>query len=183
MARHVHAEGSAQSLRWVPWIDTLGVWLSAVCIVHCALTPLVLLALPLLATHEFDLLARFGLVTVGVVGVGVGTWLHRNRAALPLLGLALALFGALGAYELTTGMHPPAAADFGGGLLASFALMGAHALNTRACRDSDHDCPPGRWFAAGLWSTERRVFDRGFLLALAFAGGLHAAALGFAVLP
>jgi hypothetical protein len=181
LSHHSHTETPARSLRWVPWVDALGIWLSAICIVHCALTPLVLLVLPLLGSHDFDLFARFGLATVGVVGVGIGTWLHNNKSALPLLVLALALFGTLGGFELVSGDHPPAALEFGVGLLASFALMGAHALNTRACRESDHDCPPGRWFADGLWPTARRGFDRGFWVALAFAGGLHAAAIGFAM--
>jgi hypothetical protein len=181
LSRHSHTEAPTLPLRWVPWVDTLGIWLSAICIVHCALTPLILLALPLLASHEFDVFARSGLALVGVSGVGIGTWLHKNKSALPLLALAVALFLSLGAFEVLLGHHPAPAVEFGVGLVASFALMGAHALNTRACRDSDHDCAPGRWFADGFWSTERPTLDRGFLIALAFAGGLHAAVLGFAM--
>jgi hypothetical protein len=142
-----------------------------------------LLALPLLGSHEFDVWVRSLLAALGVSGVGLGTVLHKNRNALLPLGLALVLFTTLALLEVLTGQHPPLAVDYGLGVVGSFALMTAHALNTRACRESSHDCAPGRWFADGLWPTQRPRVDQGFLVALAFAGGLHAILIGFAVQP
>lgn len=144
MASHVHShpsplDGAQQtsSNRWVRFIDTLGIWLSALCVVHCALTPVLIVALPVIASHEFDLLARSVLAGIGVLGVGLGTWMHRNLRAIPLLLAALVLFAGLGLFELVTGQHPDGRWELGLGIVASFALMGAHTLNTRACRDSD----------------------------------------------
>jgi hypothetical protein len=155
--------------------------LSALCMVHCALTPLLILAWPLVGSHDFDAVTRLALAGLGLSGVGLGTWLHRNHKAVAPLCVALVSFVSLAVYEAITGHHPAFAFEFGLGLLGSFALMGAHALNTRACRESDHDCAPGRWFADSLWACRRPRLDRGFMIAVAFAGGLHAALFGIAL--
>jgi hypothetical protein len=181
----LHAHPSIRSaqtskLPWLRLVDGAGIWLSFLCLVHCAATPVLVLALPLLAGHEFDLGVRSLLAALGVCGVGIGALVHRNWGALLPLALALSTFGALAAIELVTGQHPPRALDFGLGGFASFALMTAHALNTRACSESDHDCAPGRWFADGVWPTRRSGLDRSFLVALAFAGALHATLIGLA---
>jgi hypothetical protein len=174
---HVHP---GERLRWLRVVDTLGIWLSAACVVHCAATPLLIALLPLVSTHEFEGFARLGLASLGLVGVGIGALLHKNLKALPLLGVAFVLFMGLAVAEHWTHFHHSARLEFALSALGSFALMGAHALNSKACRDSEHECAPGRWFADGLWGSRSRTESR-FWIALLFAGGLHVFGLGFAL--
>lgn len=174
-----HRHSDAGRLPWVRRLDALGIGLSALCIVHCALTPVLILVVPFFASHEFDEVVRLGLMTLGLAGVGLGAYLHRNLASVPLLVVASSLFLTLAIFfghEAHGAGELPRRPELLLSVLASFALMGAHALNTRACRDSEHECSPGQWFADGVWSGRDRS-ARGFWIALAFASGLHVALL------
>lgn len=114
--------------RWIPKLDAIGITLSGLCAIHCATLPLLMLALPLVGSHEFEEALRWSIGGLGVVVVGMGVWSHRNLRAVPPLVMALLLFVAC-AFE---GAH--GTAELVLSLLGSACLITAHWLNTTACR-------------------------------------------------
>jgi hypothetical protein len=106
----------------------MAIVLSALCAVHCAVTPLLLLGLPLIATHDFERGMRLFLALVGLLAVGIGTLLHRTWRAALLLGAGLAVIAWL---EITQ-LHGPEEVVLS--LLAAALMVGAHVYNTIACR-------------------------------------------------
>lgn len=81
---------------WLGRLDSLGILLSAVCIVHCLALPLLLAALPFLGEsvfgghhfHEYLLLA---VLPVSLVALGFGWRRHGDSGVLWLGGAGLAL--------------------------------------------------------------------------------------------
>jgi hypothetical protein len=115
-------------LPWLPNLDRLAIALSVLCAVHCVLTPLVLVGLPLLGSHEFESGMRLILGCLGVLAVGLGALSHRNWRAAPLLALGLILFVGL---ELS-GIHGGIESAFS--VLAAGFLIAAHVQNWLLCR-------------------------------------------------
>jgi hypothetical protein len=114
--------------RWLPRLDRFAIVLSAICAVHCALTPLLLLGLPLIASHDFERGMRLVLAVLGLVAVGIGTTLHRSWRAAVLLALGLIVFVGLE----WSGVHGPV--ELALSFIAASLLVGAHVFNTLACR-------------------------------------------------
>lgn len=118
--------------RLVAGIDRIAMVLSGLCAIHCVVTPALLALAPVVASHDFEQGMRTLLGALAIVGVGVGTALHRSWHALPwlLLGVGLlsylALFGEHGSSEFWVSM------------IASASLVTAHVLNSRACRREAH---------------------------------------------
>lgn len=117
------------------WIDQLGIVLSALCAVHCAVTPLLLMVFPFASGEGAESVFRTGVLGLGIFGVGLGAVLHRNtRAFLPLgaavvLAVVLEVSGVLGVAELLLSLG------------ISVGLITAHVLNTRACANTPgHHC-------------------------------------------
>ncbi len=113
-------------------LDALGMTMSGLCAVHCALTPVLALVLPLLGAHETEEGFRVGLAALGLLSVGGGVLLHRNVRAVPWLVGALATFIVMALSKL------PLGAEVGLSILASAALITAHRINSSACRNR---CP------------------------------------------
>ncbi len=116
-------------------LDACGAVLSGLCAVHCALTPLLITALPALASHGVETSFRRCLVFVGIVGVGLGAWVHRSRDALWPLGgaIVLATLFELHVISMTWEVFPSLA-------LSAF-LITAHAQNSKACHEKLECCP------------------------------------------
>jgi MerC mercury resistance protein len=126
---HSHSKhSSAPALSWLPNIDRLAIVLSVLCAVHCVLTPLVLLGLPLLGSHEFESGMRLLLGSLGVVAVGLGTVTHRNWRAAPLLAAGLALFVGLEVWGIHGGIEALLS------VVAAGFLVAAHVQNWLSCR-------------------------------------------------
>ena len=125
------------SSRW----DGVGQFLSALCIVHCVLLPMVLGLLPVAvagvledeAIHHWLL----ALVAVSALAAFVPGWrVHRRASALGLaaLGVGLLAGGAFLVPEDAAGPWETGLTLLGGGVMAV-----AHGRNRTLCRDC---CPP-----------------------------------------
>jgi hypothetical protein len=115
-----------------------GALLSGACAVHCALTPLLITALPAVANHGAETTFRRVLVIFGILGVGIGAWVHKSREALLPLSWAilLALSFELHWLSVSVEVFPS--------LLLSGCLITAHALNSRACHKKSQCCDADR---------------------------------------
>jgi MerC mercury resistance protein len=111
----------------IPGLDRLGIWLSAGCAVHCAVTPVLLLVAPVLGSALFENTLRLVLVSLGVGAVLWGIVSHRSLRALPWLLAAVALFVWLVLHHETP--HEALLSVF-----ASTLLIGAHWTNLRVAR-------------------------------------------------
>jgi hypothetical protein len=121
--------------------DRFGATGSLLCAVHCALTPLLLAALPALGLSVwFD--GRADLVLVGFVtlmGLSSVGWSYRRHRALRALGLLVPGLLALWAGLLVPALHEQAvphavAMTFGGTLVGL-----AHVVNLRLNHGHVHD--------------------------------------------
>jgi hypothetical protein len=84
------------------WLDTLAVSMSALCAVHCLITPLLLIAFPLLATtfwvhQDFHLWMVFLVIPTTSVAMFLGCRKHKDKLMLLLsaLGMGALVFAAL----------------------------------------------------------------------------------------
>ena len=165
--RHVTANPNQWNHAW-SWLDRTAVGLATLCAIHCLLTPLLLVALPILGTtflvdENFHLwMAGLVLPTTGIA-VLMGCRRHKDWtvAGLSLLGLAL-LFVALavghGPVEHhhapnAENLHPTIAAAFVHEhnhasplnaeslimTLAGILLACGHVRNYRLCRSANCD--------------------------------------------
>ncbi len=158
-------------------LDACGALLSGACAVHCALTPLLITALPAFASHGAETGFRRVLVLLGLVGVGLGAWVHKSRdALLPLIAaITLALAFELHWVNLAVEVFPS--------LLLSACLITAHALNSRACHKKSLCCAADRcdepfW---GLLGSARAKPENRTPIVLAAATLLHAFLISLAV--
>jgi hypothetical protein len=119
-------------------MDVGGLLVSAVCAVHCAVTPLLLVALPFVGWQAWETPLRLAAVFIGIGAVGMGALFHRNFSVVWMLLLGIALLG------VATLLHGHFIPELLVSVAASTALIRAHWLNTRACAQSGHDCPPAR---------------------------------------
>jgi hypothetical protein len=110
------------------WLDRIGIVLSVVCAVHCALTPILVAVAPFLFTSEFEFRTKAVLLSLAAVALGWGYVTHRSYKPLFWLGAALAAFG-VGEW-LGHGEWFEVVAT----VMASIALIMAHVSNARACR-------------------------------------------------
>lgn len=114
-------------------LDRLGIAASVTCAVHCAVLPLLLMALPLIdggwLVSERSAFALIGLVAaVGSLALTLGFRAHRRWApvALGAMGIGLLLIGELA--EDRVGGFGVAI-----GLGGSAVMVGAHFANRRLC--------------------------------------------------
>lgn len=137
------AQGTPAKENGSLWLDRLGIALSVLCAVHCALTPVLVAVAPLLFTAEFEGRTKVALVALASVALIVGFVSHRSFKPIYWLGLALGLLG-LSHYWETVDLALRGAHDSGGfhvgevfeiatTVLASGALIMAHLANSRAC--------------------------------------------------
>ena len=118
-------------------LDLLGLGLSALCLVHCIALPLVVIALPTLATlghdhhhHWLHLALALTLVPLAFASLLPGYLRHRRTAVMAggALGVAAILIGAL--LEGWLGESAATALTIAG----SLCLIGAHWINLSAGR-------------------------------------------------
>ncbi len=125
-----HAEFSEKTDSW----DKLGIFLSGLCAVHCLLTPILLIALPM-AGEIFESEWVHGLMALFILPIGLyafwsGYKHHRQWKVLTMgcVGLFLVLGELVLPHEFVheIGHHTPT-------ILGSTLLIFAHVLNRRAC--------------------------------------------------
>ncbi len=102
--------------------------LSALCAVHCALTPVLILVAPLVASHEFEENMRVLLGGLAIAAVGVGTLTHKSWRAVPFLLTGLGLLVGV----QVMGTH--GAVELGVSMAAAASLVTAHVFNSLSCR-------------------------------------------------
>lgn len=117
------------------WGDDAGMFLSALCAVHCLVTPLAVALFPALfgAHDENDFhLVMLGLLSfIAIFSLFRGTKVHgqKNVVALGLVGLTFLALG-VAAFEMTHNWI------WGSGVstIGSFFLISAHYLNRKYCK-------------------------------------------------
>lgn len=110
------------------WLDRIGIFLSAVCAIHCALTPVLVVVAPFLFTSEFEFRTKAVLLSLAAVALGWGYVTHRSYKPIVWLGAALTAFG-VGEWVGHGEWFEVVAT-----VLASLAVIMAHVTNARACR-------------------------------------------------
>lgn len=85
-------------------LDSVAIGMSLVCAVHCAITPLLIVVLPVLATtfwvhQDFHLWMLLLVVPMTLSAVLLGFRKHRDRLVLTLGGLGLAVLVSVAVYE------------------------------------------------------------------------------------
>ena len=71
------------------WLDHLAIGMAAVCAIHCLLTPILIIALPIIATsffvhQDFHLWMIFLVLPTTIFAVFMGCRNHKDRAVLAL---------------------------------------------------------------------------------------------------
>ena len=132
-------QGDRQS-KFEKTMDKLGIWLSGICMVHCILTPTVLVTLPLMsfAKSEWPHILLGGLLPLVTLAAFIpGFRRHRDWVVMELgiMGLVFIIFAALDPFhflnEVTEGLVTS---------VGSLTLIGAHLRNRRHhhCVDPTH---------------------------------------------
>jgi hypothetical protein len=113
------------------WADRAGIWLSALCLAHCLLTPLALIFLPALALLADERLVHGVLLlvlpAVALVSFVPGFLRHRNKSVLGLAGFGLVLIATAFAFTHSEQQWQTAATTS----LGSLFLISAHVKNRR----------------------------------------------------
>lgn len=125
--------------RW----DRFGILVSALCLIHCVATPLILIFAPTLlffdkfveeqSTHRI----LFGFLLLAVIfALAPGLRLHGDRRPLYLaaIGIALMVFATFFAHAIWGHFSEPLFA-----IPASILIIFSHILNRRSCRLCQHD--------------------------------------------
>ena len=118
-------------------VDRLGIWASALCVVHCALTPLLLsfsaVVARLLPSEESTHRSLSMVVALlGTVALVRGFDRHRRMSVLVCM---LAGMGCIMAAAWWGGWLPSAKYEIGVTMLGSSFMIAAHRLNHRFGRD------------------------------------------------
>lgn len=123
--------------------DRLGIVLSIVCAIHCLLTPLIILSLPIMARYYlanpfFHLVLALLIIPVGLFAFIVG-YRHHHKINVLLLGIPGLVFVAVVPYAVhQLGMNLNETQYM---ILGSVLLISAHWINRRAhqhCRKCEH---------------------------------------------
>ena len=124
------------------YLDGLAISASALCLVHCLATPLLIVLLPILASigladeafHRWMLLL---IVPTSVLALWLGCRRHKSRAVLYAGVTGLTLIGAAAIWgHVLVGEFGEKAATVAGGLI----LAAGHWRNYRLCRDAECVC-------------------------------------------
>lgn len=130
------------NLQWlkdyVSW-DQIGIVLSAVCAVHCILTPFIMLSLPIMARYYVAHPAFHVLIALFILPVGIWAFVsgyrHHHQKKVFYYGLPGLFVIALGPYLI----HRMGLDTMEIYLMvpASFALIFAHWVNQKACQSCE----------------------------------------------
>ena len=84
------------------WLDHLAIGMAAVCAIHCLLTPILIMAIPIIATsffvhQDFHLWMIFLVLPTTIFAVFMGCRNHKDRVVLALsaIGLSVLLFALI----------------------------------------------------------------------------------------
>lgn len=135
------------------WADRLGLCLSLLCLIHCILTPVLLLTIPSVVllhddhSHEWFHRGLFAILPILAIAAFVPGFLrHRDKRVFywGLPGIALLAVGVTVFHEQ---MGPQALTTIAGSLF----LIRAHLLNRHlcACCETDHGRRADRAFVSG----------------------------------
>lgn len=119
--------------------DRVGIFLSSVCAVHCLVTPLLLLTLPVMGevfgSHWVHPLMAVTILPVGLYAFWSGYKHHKQAKVLSLgvVGLSMIAAAAVLPHEWVEVMEHDVVTIFG-----SLLLVAAHVLNRRACLCHKH---------------------------------------------
>jgi hypothetical protein len=133
------------------WLDRLGIGMSLICAVHCLLTPILLVLLPIIASsfwmdERFHLWMIILVVPLTCLSFLLGCKRHRDipLLVLAILGVSLLFCGVcFGCNTCAGGHHLPTLSDFKNfphGFESVFTTLGgillvlAHIRNYRLCR-------------------------------------------------
>lgn len=114
--------------------DRLGICLSGLCVVHCILTPIILIflpALPFLASPLVHQLLAIILPFIAIAAFVPGWRRHRDARifAWGICGLALLVFAAFSPGGILTTLQETLIS-----IIGSAALIHAHLINRRLCQ-------------------------------------------------
>jgi MerC mercury resistance protein len=117
--------------------DNLGIWASALCVVHCIATPFlismsVVLARVLPGEARTHRTLAVGVAVLGAMALAKGYRAHRRRRVLAVMaaGLGFIFFGAFFGERL-----PAHGFEVGVTMMGSVLMMTAHRMNHSFCRD------------------------------------------------
>lgn len=140
------------------WLDSLAIGMSMACALHCLLTPVFVVALPVLAgafwvQHDFHLWMLLVVLPTSGIAVFLGCRKHKDRGVLfaSIAGLSLLALVAVSEVVSHNDLHEEGDVHHSHGhdeasehyflsvntslsLLGALLLSGAHARNFRLCR-------------------------------------------------
>ena len=147
------------------WLDSLAIGFSVLCAIHCLLTPVLLVVMPILGStiwvdENFHLWMILFVVPTTTLAVFMGCRKHKDKAVVAFSVAGVALLVSVALYET---FHTAGAAAQGGcpscagcetatagilgattlvNVLGGLCLVSAHARNFLLCRKSSckHDC-------------------------------------------
>jgi uncharacterized membrane protein HdeD (DUF308 family) len=148
---------SSTSHPWA-WLDRLGMGLAMVCAVHCLLTPVLVVCLPIIATtfwtdSNFHIWMLLLVVPLTILSMFIGCGKHKNRSVITFFifgilfltsGIVYGFFHGHSCNDchsfLSSGLFPHGWESFLT-TIGGFSLVVAHILNFRLCRKSNcsHD--------------------------------------------
>ncbi len=132
---------SGDGLETAVRLDQVGLSLSFLCALHCALTPFILFIFPLFAQSYLQsqwvhILLGVFVIPVAILAMWAGFRHHRRKIVFALVFPGLALISALsfGAAQFLTPLTESVLM-----ILASAILISAHLLNRKFCACEHHD--------------------------------------------
>ena len=125
----------------MPYLDRIGVFLSATCLLHCLALPVLLTIAPITQTglldeQTFHLVFLWFILPVSLIALGIGCRQHKDLLILLLggTGLSLLLFAGLVGHIVLT-----PTAERGVTIVAGLILAAAHLRNFKICRATNCD--------------------------------------------
>ena len=137
------------------WLDKIAIFLSATCAVHCLLTPVLIIALPIVSTTffakaNFHLWMLYLVLPTTGLAIFLGCKKHKDKVVISLSALGLLILTGSTIYQLiiqgdsgecvicATGGHSLNNPLVWINILAGILLISAHVRNFRLCRAHKH---------------------------------------------
>ena len=137
------------------WLDKIAIFLSATCAVHCLLTPVLIIALPIVSTSffanaNFHLWMLYLVLPTTGLAIFLGCKKHKDKVVISLSALGLLILTGSTIYQLmiqgdsgecvicSTGGHSLNNPLVWINILAGILLISAHVRNFRLCRAHKH---------------------------------------------
>ena len=137
------------------WLDKIAIFLSATCAVHCLLTPVLIIALPIVSTTffanaNFHLWMLYLVLPTTGLAIFLGCKKHKDKVVISLSALGLLILTGSTIYQLiiqgdsgecvicATGGHSLNNPLVWINILAGILLISAHVRNFRLCKAHKH---------------------------------------------